>query len=629
MENFTIDQAKSIYGIDSWGANYFDINEDGHLVVCPSKNLENKVSLVKVIEELQKSRLKTPLLVRFPQILESQVKALTHAFESAIVEYQYKGLYQPVFPIKVNQQACVVHELLDAGYEKRLGIEVGSKPELMAALGLDLNPMALTICNGFKDREYLEMVSLGVQAGRKIIVVIEKPFELDSFFEMHKAGAVLPYIGFRVKLHAKGSGMWEKSGGQASKFGLSMSQLIHSIDLLKKAGLLDRLKMFHYHIGSQITDIRKIKEAIKEAARIYAKSKKLGAHIEYLNVGGGLGVDYDGSKTSSDASVNYSVHEYANDVVYTIMDVCNNEHVPHPTIVSESGRFLVAYHSVLVADVRGQFHEMTTQKPQFDKNESRVIDDMLYINENISVKNYREFYHDAIERRDEMNSLFNLGMLELEDRGKGEWLFWNIAKKAVKLSKTAKFVADEFVELEQRLFEKMVCNFSVFQSIPDHWALDQLFPIVPISRLNEKPDRVSTVVDITCDSDGEVDKFVDLKDIKNALEVHTLNSESYHLAFLMIGAYQDTMGDLHNLFGAVNEAHVVIDPSGKMMIQNTKKGDLVEKTITMYGYEKAKLLQTLNVKLEESVKKQLLSEKEAKVVIDKYNRFFQSYPYLT
>ncbi len=629
MERVPSEETANVYGIDSWGAGYFWAGEEGHLEVTPTRNPAQRVDVLKVVEDLKKSRMKTPLLLRFPQILESQVSALCSAFENAIKEFNYQQKYYPVFPIKVNQQRAVVEELLRAGYNHNLGIEVGSKPELMGALALSNAPEALTICNGFKDKEYLTAASMGIKMGRQVIAVIEKPFELALLLELAASGEQLPWIGFRIKLNAKGSGLWEKSGGEASKFGLSTYQVLQAIEKLRENNLLDRLKMFHFHIGSQITEIRRIKEAIKEAARVYAKVRKMGVSIDYLNVGGGVGIDYDGSKTSSDASVNYSASEYANDVVYNVADVCESEHVPHPKLVSESGRLLVAYHSMLIVDVRSQINGSGDFKPKFTGKEPRVVEDLLYIRKNIGVKNYREFYHDAVEKRDEVQSLFNLGMLDLEDRAKGEWLYWDIARQGVKYSKSAKFMADEFAELENKLYEKYICNFSVFQSIPDHWALDQLFPIVPIHRLNEKPMHRATLVDITCDSDGEVEKFVDLKDIKAALEVHELISgEPYYLAFLLIGAYQDTMGDLHNLFGAVNEAQVIADDTGKTVIQNARKGDLIKKALEIYGYDTEKLVRSVKAMLQEKVNEGKMDASSASKLAEEYKKRFETYPYL-
>ena len=630
MEKYGIDDAMNLYGIDSWGAGYFRINEEGHLVVAPTSDDARVIDLEKEVEDLARKGVTTPLLMRFPQLLESQVKNLCNSFRKAMSEYGYSRDYKPVYPIKVNQHRFVVSELMEAGWKYNLGIEVGSKPELLGALALETPPDSLLICNGFKDMAYLSNAILARKIGKNVVIVVEKPYELENLIQIIKDRGVKPFIGFRVRLHSKGSGKWEKSGGVTSKFGLSTAQLLEGIQELKKARLLDCLKMFHFHIGSQITEIRRLKTAIKEAARVYAKARKMGVGIEFLNVGGGLGVDYDGSRTSSDASVNYTVQEYANDVVYTIKDVCENENVPEPDIVSESGRAMTAYHSLLVVDVRAEISARTMQKLKPSPKDPQVIGDLFFILKSITVKNYREFYHDALEHRDEMFSLFNLGLLSLEERARGEACFWEVAAKAVRHAKTQKFVADEFVELEKQLHEKVVCNFSVFQSIPDHWALDQLFPVVPIHRLREKPDRRATLVDITCDSDGEIDKFVDLKDIKEALELHGLNgSDPYHLAIVMMGAYQDTMGDLHNLFGSVNEAHMVVDDEAKVHVKRIRRGNSVRETLSAFGYDAKDLAARLQAILEDKQSHHGLSPREARALLSEYRGQFDAYTYLT
>jgi arginine decarboxylase len=432
MEKYGIEDVMNLYGIDSWGGGYFRVSEEGHLIVTPTGDESRSIELLKEVEDLARKGVTTPLLLRFPQLLEMQVKALCNSFRRAISEYGYSREYKPVFPIKVNQHRFVVTELMEAGWKYNLGIEVGSKPELLGALALDTPPESLLICNGFKDMAYLSNAILAQKIGKNVIVVVEKPYELEHLIQIVKDRGVKPSIGFRVRLHAKGSGKWEKSGGVTSKFGLSTSQLLEGIQELKRARLLDCLKMFHFHIGSQITEIRRLKNAIKEAARVYAKARKMGVAIEYLNVGGGLGVDYDGSRTSSDASVNYTVQEYANDVVYTIKDVCENENVPEPDIVSESGRAMTAYHSVLIVDVRAEISARTVQKLKPSGKDPQVIGDLFFILKAMTVKNYREYYHDALEHRDEMFSLFNLGLLSLEERAKGEACFWEIAAKAVR-----------------------------------------------------------------------------------------------------------------------------------------------------------------------------------------------------
>jgi arginine decarboxylase len=628
-DRFTTDDAVNIYGLDAWGNGYIAVSEDGHLLVAPGRDPAKAIDVCRVVEDLARRGVKTPLLLRFPQLLEGQVTELSQSFASAIREYNYGERYQPVFPIKVNQQRSVVEGLVKSGWTSHLGVEVGSRPELLGAIALDLAPDALIVCNGFKDHDYLSMASTACRLGKQVVVVVEKPFEVDAIVAMVAREPVLFRIGFRIRLQARGSGMWEKSGGFASKFGLTTLQLLRALEKLTAAGLRPQLALLHFHIGSQITEIRKIKNAVREAARIYAKVRKLGADVQYLDVGGGLGIDYDGSKTSSDASVNYSVQEYANDVVFGIQEVCEEEHVPHPRIISESGRALVAYHAMLVTDVRAGVTGLESDPPPLTGREPQVVQDLAEVARKMSVKNYREFYHDAIEYRDQMYSLFNLGMLGLEDRGKGEVLFREIATKAVRFSKSAKFVADEFQELESKLHDKYICNFSVFQSIPDHWALDQLFPIVPIQRLNETPTRKATLGDITCDSDGDVEKFVDLKDIKDALEVHELREgEPYYLAFALVGAYQDTMGDMHNLFGRVHEAQVILGPKGVPVVSDVRRGETAGETLACFGYVPEELVESVRAQLADKTRRGDVSSDEAEAILEAYRSRLAQYTYL-
>jgi arginine decarboxylase len=532
--------------------------------------------------------------------------------------------------MKVNQQRAVIDGLLRPGKEEGLGLEVGSRPELLAAAALPTAPDSLIVCNGFKDDDYLSSAAFAARLGKRVVVVVEKPFELDSILEMVEGGKELPFhLGFRIRLAARGSGLWEKSGGFASKFGLTTRQLLACVERLASASLLDRVVLLHFHIGSQITEIRRIKNAVREGSRIYAKLRKDGVGIRFLDVGGGLGIDYDGSKTSSDASVNYAVQEYANDVVFGIREVCEEEEVPHPVIVSESGRMLVSYHSLLVTDVRDSIIGVEAEPAQIASEEHPVIDALTDVARGITVKNYREFYHDAVEYRDQMYSLFALGMLDLEQRAHGETLFGNIASKAVRHSKSAKFVADEFVELESNLQDKYICNFSVFQSLPDHWALDQLFPVLPIHRLNEPPKRRASLADITCDSDGEVEKFVDLKDIKESLEVHDLTpGQPYYLAFALCGAYQDTMGDLHNLFGRVHEADVVVDDEGRSSVQSFRRGEAAADAIRSFGFDIEELVARVSAALRARVQGGHIEAREAEAMLEDYRRRLDHYTYL-
>jgi arginine decarboxylase len=461
-------------------------------------------------------------------------------------------------------------------------------------------------------------------------VVLEKPFEVENLIRLAPKLGVVPMLGFRVRLYSRGSGRWEKTSGATSKFGLGTGEIIRGIERLREAGLLDRLKMLHFHIGSQITEIRRIKTAIKEAARVYAKVRKMGVEVEILDVGGGLGVDYDGSKTSSDASVNYSVQEFANDVVYNIKDVCDNEDVPVPRIVSESGRALTAHHSMLITQVIAAVSPADGPPVTANGEEPQVIQELSYIRERMTAKNHREYWHDAIQHRDELFTMFNLGYLSLGDRAKGESLFWEIAHRAVKFSKLGKYVSEELEDVEDQLSEKYICNFSVFQSIPDSWALEQLFPVVPIHRLDKRPTRSATLADITCDSDGEINRFVDLKDIKESLEVHKLEPDKpYYLGILLIGAYQDVMGDYHNLFGSVNEAHVYVEPDGKRYIRNVFRGNAAGDVMRIFGHDPEQLATALGSLLEARVREGRLDEKVAAKVGTEYRAELTHYPYLT
>ncbi len=627
-DRFKVAHAAELYGLEGWGDGYFAIRPDGHLAVTPHHGSDLGVDLYEIVCKLKGQGIPTPVLLRFPQVVISQVERLTAAFQRAIDEYEYANRYAPVFPIKVNQQRAVVEALLRGGQPFGMGLEVGSRPELLVAAALPLADEALIVCNGFKDEEYLASAALATRLGRRVIVVIEKPFEIDAVLEMARSEDRMPLIGFRLRLQARGSGLWEKSGGVASKFGLTTRQLLACLERLRGAGLEDSVALLHFHIGSQITEIRKIKNAVQEAARVYAKMREIGVDIRYLDVGGGLGIDYDGSRTSSDASVNYSVQEYANDVVFGIKEVCDQEDVEPPMIFSESGRMLVAHHSVLVTDVRGSIAGVDPTPIPLDGDESQVVQDLAEVAKMINVKNYREFYHDAIDYRDQMYQLFNLGMLRLDERAKAESLFWSVADKAVRYSKTAKFTAEEFLDLESRLHDKYICNFSVFQSLPDHWALDQLFPVMPIHRLDESPTRRASLVDITCDSDGEIDKFVDRNEIKDSLEVHKLiPGQPYYLAFMLLGAYQDTMGDLHNLFGRVHEVEVVLGNQGPE-VRRVARGEPASEALRWFGYDADELVEGIRQSLEGGVAASRIAAEEAPTLLEDYRARLAQYTYL-
>ena len=630
MRNHSIEDSKQIYGIDNWGDPYFDVNEAGNLIVRPTLGEPQSVDVKEVVDELVAKKVSLPILLRFPQLLASQVKSICESFGRAIEEYDYRNVYSPVFPVKVNQRREVVQELLRAGRKYQLGLEAGSKSEILISMAQDVAPGSLLVCNGFKDPAYLEAASLATRLGRRVVGVLEKPFEVRNLTKLAPKLEAMPMLGFRVRLYSRGSGRWERSSGATSKFGLTTGEIIQGIEDLRQAGLLDRLQLLHFHIGSQITEIRRIKNAIKEAARVYAKVRKMNVGIEILDVGGGLGVDYDGSRTSSDASVNYTVQEFANDVVYNVKDVCDNEDVPEPQLISESGRSLTAYHSMLITDVIATVGPASGPDLAVNGDEPQVVQELAYTREKMTAKNHREYWHDALQHRDELFTMFNLGYLSLVDRAKGEALFWNITKRAVKFAKMQKYVAEELEDVEKQLADKYICNFSVFQSIPDSWALEQLFPVVPIHRLNERPSRNATLADITCDSDGEIDRFVDLKDIKESLEVHPLEpNKPYYLGILLIGAYQDVMGDYHNLFGSVNEAYLYVEPDGKRYIRNILRGNTAGEVMKIFGHDPEQLTQSVASLLDVLVREGRMEEKEAARVKGRYRAELDRYPYLT
>ncbi|MBP7146931.1 MAG: biosynthetic arginine decarboxylase [Acidobacteria bacterium] len=630
-----VEEALDVYGIHLWGAGYFGISQEGELTVRPTRNVRQELSLPRLVQQARDRGIDTPILFRFPQILKTSVEELVGSFRAAREEFGFQGgSYSPAFPMKVNQNRAVVEALLEAGRAHNLSLEVGSRAELMAALAMDLGEDALTIVNGYKDSETFRLASLGARIGRRVVVVIEKEFEIDLVLramEDVEEGA-LPEIGIRVRLFAKGSGKWWKSSGLTAKFGLTTTALLGAVSRLREAGRLDRLSMVHFHIGSQIPDIRRLKAAFREGARIYAKLRRMGVPVSVLNVGGGLAVDYDGSNTASDASRNYSISEYANDAVFIVKDVCSEEKVPLPLLVSESGRALTAYHSLLVTNT---LHTISADPPMMlngtrtPAEKPRVVQELRAMSEDISGKTYREYYHDAIELRDEMATLFNHGLVPLEDRALAEQLFWEIARKALTFARREKIPLEEFEQLEQALDEKYVLNFSVFQSVPDHWALEQLFPIVPISRLREEPDHKATLCDITCDSDGEIDHFVDIKDVKEVLPLHApVAGQSYDLAILMLGAYQDVMGDLHNLFGAPDEIHVTMDEDGVARIDKIVEGDTVADVLQIFGYPHEELSERVRVALDARVGAGSLTPHEAKNLHDAYRDMFDRGTYL-
>jgi arginine decarboxylase len=589
------------------------------------------VDLYDIVEELGRRRCPAPVVLRFPQILETQMRHLHQAFQSAITEFKYGATYRGVFPMKVNHRRDVIEELLRVGSRYDFGLEVGSKAELFIALSLAQPEESLLICNGFKDAGFIEMAFWGLQTGKRVVIVIEQVREIHSIVRMIEKTKLVPMLGLRGRLYTRGSGKWEESGGESSKFGLSTVEMIECVRILRERDLEGCLKMLHFHIGSQITDIRRIKAAVKEASRVYSKIRKMNIDVEFLNVGGGLGIDYDGSRTPSDSSANYTVEEFANDVVYTISEICDAEDVPVPTIVSESGRALTVYHSLLVTSCENRSDPLISDPLAsiHSDTDNPVLVELYEIARDVTVKNFREYYHDAIQQREELFSLFNLGYLSLEERGRGEALFGLICERALRFAKQTNYVSDEFELLEKALRKKYVANFSVFQSVPDFWSIGQLFPVLPIHRLNEFPSEYGILVDLTCDSDGQIDSFVDVKDIKDVLELHpTVNGGSYYIAICLLGAYQDVMGDFHNLFGTVAEAHVVVDEGGRHHIRKIIRGNSIEEMIRVAGFELEELAGAFSQRIATQVKQGRISEDAGGGLLERYRAQARETTYL-
>ena len=631
-----IQAARDLYNITRWGAKYFDINSGGRVVALPLQEAGASVDITDVIEEAKGRGLKFPLLIRFQDLLRHRVESINLAFRNSIKEFNYQGEYRGVFPIKVNQLREVVEEILDAGKPYQFGLEVGSKPELFAGLALQNQTGGMIICNGYKDSDFIKMALLGIKLGRKVIMVVEKLEELKHIITLSRQLGVEPLIGIRARLLSKGAGKWAESGGENAKFGLSTSELLEATDLLKKENLSHCFKLLHFHIGSQVPDILTIKKAVQEASRFYAKLYKMGFHLEYIDVGGGLGVDYDGSRSAFDSSTNYSLQEYTNDIVYYIADVCNAEKVPHPDIVSESGRAIVAHHSVLVVEVFGAIEKIRPAAGlEYTDNDHPLVKELLDIRKNLARLNKLEAFHDALERKEDAHNMFTLGLMELPDKAKIESLYWEISLAVVQSFRGQAYVPEEIRKLEDSLGDQYLCNFSVFQSLLDHWALGQLFPIMPVHRLNERPTREATLVDITCDSDGQINKFIDLRDVRDTLPLHPLNQngqglEPYYLGFFLMGAYQDIMGDLHNLFGRVNEVHVFLDPdeAAGYYVEEVIEGTTIIQALTSVQYDENELKRQMKAQIDEAIKADKMKPSEGMRLLDDYERGLRAYTYL-
>jgi arginine decarboxylase len=629
---WSIDKARELYGVARWGLRYFDINAKGQVTVAPLKEQGGTIAIVDVIKEAVEQGLHFPMLIRFHDLLRNRVERINKAFNDAIVELEYKSVYRGVYPIKVNQLREVVEEIIDAGKPFHHGLEVGSKPELYAALAFHEDRESLIICNGYKDALYIKTALLGRKLGKKIILVVEKVEEVTNIIRYAKELKVEPMIGLRVRLMSGGKGKWEKSTGEDAKFGLSTQEILQVSELLKEADLADCLKLVHFHSGSQIPDILTIKKAVREGAMFYAKIKQLGHGLEYIDVGGGLGVDYDGSRTTFHSSINYSLNEYARDIVYNIMDVCDSQGVAHPIIISESGRAVVAHHSVLVVETFGDIKKMEhAREPAQPEISHKLADEAWYNYTHVNPSNPLEAYHDALHNKEETQVHFELGLIGLEVKAEVEKLFWLTGARVLEHFKEAEYKPDDIVELESKFSDQYLCNFSVFQSLLDHWGYGQLFPIMPLHRLNEEPQRRGTLADITCDSDGKVSKFINLyEEGVDTLPLHDLNGKPYYLGVFLTGAYQDIMGDLHNLFGRVNEAHVFLDEDedAGYYIEETIEGTTMEKVLALVQYTGTDLKRKMKSQVDSAIKEDRLRPNEAMRLLGEYEKGLKGYTYL-
>ena len=593
-----IEDSAELYGISCWGSGYFGISKNGNLTIATRRDSSHQIEIVDIVRKLNEMNLKPPLLLRFPQLLHERLKDMHSAFIHSINEFDYGGAYRSAFPVKVNQRREVIEGLLHPGLPLIFGLEVGSKPELLLAIPYQAQYDVHLVCNGCKDDAYITLALKTIQFNKNTVIVIDDVSEAKLIIDTAKELNVIPQIGIRTKLYSKGSGKWESSGGDNSKFGLNTTEILEVIKTLKDNRMLPSLNMLHFHIGSQVTAVSHIQKAVKEAARIYAKLQRGGANIQYFNIGGGLGVNYNSSKTASFSSTNYTLQEYANNVVSTLKTICDEENVPYPTIISESGRAIAAHHSMLIINISGRKNVKQYGEVTINEKDSSIVHELHDCYRKIGVRNYEECYHDAIYLKEKLINLFNLGKLGLEEKSKGETLFWKICQCVTSFASEEGNTSEQIQKLEKHLSNKYLGNFSIFQSIPDSWAINQLFPVLPIHRLNEKPTCKGTIIDLTCDSDGEINQFIDQTHTKELLELHQLNDEPYYLAITLIGAYQDTMGDCHNLFGTVNEVHIAQKNNDNWYITHIIPADTTANVLNNMKYETAGLLKTLNKALE-------------------------------
>ena len=629
MRKWSIDDSAELYNINGWGLNYFSINEKGHVTVTPRAG-GPAIDLKELMEELQVRDVSAPVLLRFPDILDNRIEKISNCFEMAAKEYGYTGKNFLIYPIKVNQMRPVVEEIVSHGNKYNIGLEAGSKPELHAVLSIDIDDDAMIICNGYKDESYIELALLAQKMGRNIYIVVEKLNELRTIAAISKRLKVRPNIGIRIKLASSGSGKWEESGGDVSKFGVNSSELLEALDILEKNKLADCLKLIHFHIGSQVTNIRRIKTALKEASQFFVQLRGMGYDIQFVDIGGGLGVDYDGTRSATSGnSMNYSIQEYVNDAVSSLVDACEKNGLPQPNIITESGRSLTAHHSVLVFEVLA-----STSLPAFDEEEEiaddahELVKELYDLWDNLNQPRLLESWHDAVQIREDALGLFNLGLIDLRTRAQVERLFWSVAREVHGMAMSMKHAPEELRKIAKMLPDKYFCNFSLFQSLPDAWAIDQLFPIIPLSRLNEQPTRAATIQDITCDSDGKIANFVSARNLSYSLPVHELkDKEPYYLGVFLVGAYQEILGDLHNLFGDTNAVHIKVR-GDEYVVDKVIEGETVADVLEYVQFNPKRMARTVEVWVMSSVKKGTISAEEGREFLSNYRSGLYGYTYL-
>ena len=629
MRKWRIEDSAELYNINGWGLNYFSINDKGHVAVTPKAGCAS-VDLKELIDELQLRDVSSPVLVRFPDILDNRIEKISNCFKTASEEYGYTSKNFIIYPIKVNQMRPVVEEIVSHGNKFNIGLEAGSKPELHAVLAINTDPNSLIICNGYKDEDYIELALLAQKMGKNIYLVVEKLNELKLIATISKRLKIIPNIGIRIKLASSGSGKWEESGGDVSKFGLNSSELLEALDILDRNKIRTSLKLIHFHIGSQVTKIRRIKTALREAAQFYVQLRKMGYNIEFVDIGGGLGVDYDGTRSSSSgSSMNYSIQEYVNDSISSLVDACSKNDIPQPNIITESGRSLTAHHSVLIFEVLE-----TTTLPEWDDNETinenehELVVELYKLLDNINQPRLIESWHDALQIREEALDLFSLGMLDLRTRAQIERLFWSVAREVYNMANEMKHAPEELRKISKMMPDKYFCNFSLFQSLPDSWAIDQIFPIMPICRLDEKPDRSATLQDITCDSDGKIDNFISLRNSTYYLPVHDFKGkEPYYIGVFLVGAYQEILGDLHNLFGDTNAVHVKVYEND-YEVDRLIDGETIAEVLEYVQYNPKKLVRDVETWVTRSMKKGIITPEEGREFLSNYRSGLYGYTYL-